>query len=357
MEASPSSQPVHLGLVGVGHWGTQVALAAALDPGVELVACYSRSPEAREAFAHRHGCRAYKSYEEMLADPAIQGIVVMSPNLAHRNHVEAAAAAGKHVLVTKPIATTIEDAVVMIRACERAGVILAVGHQSRREPAIRRLRQLLATGTLGRPVMVEANISTGNGMLIRPEQWRWKRNECPGGPLIQLGIHHVDTLQYLLGPIVRVLGWQHRRFVPADIDDVTATLLEFESGASGYLGAGYASGQACWIKLYGTLAVAHYDQHLGLTLSRDTWEAGPARRQEAPGIPLQPPIPTTREEVGEFAECIRTGKPPEIDGSQALRNLAVVLAAIRSQQTGQSVTVEDVLSTRPEGRPASRPEA
>jgi predicted dehydrogenase len=340
-------------LVGAGYWGTQVALAAALDPGVELVACHSRSPEAREAFAHRHGCRACTSYGEMLTDPAIQGIVVMSPNQAHRNHVEAAAAAGKHVLVTKPIATTIEDGIAMIRACERAGVILAVGHQSRREPAIRRLRQLLAAGALGQPVMAEANISTGNGILIRPEQWRWKRNECPGGPLIQLGIHHVDTLQYLLGPIVRVLGWQHRRYVPADIDDVTMTLLEFESGTSSYLGAGYASGQACWIKLYGTLAVAHYDQHLGLTLSHDTWEAGPARRQEAPGIPLQPPIPTMREEVCEFAECLRTGKPPEIDGWQALRNLAVVLAAVRSQQTGLAVAVEDVLPLPSERRSTS----
>ena len=354
MDPSPLSKPVRLGLVGAGHWGAQVALSAGLDPGVELVACYSRSKEAREAFARRHGCRACRSYEEMLADPAVQGIIVMSANLAHRDHVEAAAAAGKHVLVTKPIATTIEDGLAMIRACEQAGVILAVGHQSRREPALRRLRQLLAAGALGQPVMVEANISTASGMLIQAEQWRSMRAECPGGPLIQLGIHHVDTLQYLLGPIVRVQGWQRRRLVPADIDDVTVTLLEFESGVMGYLGAGYASSQACWIKLYGTLAVAHYDQHLGLELSDDTWEAGPARRQEAPGIPLQPPIPTMREEVAEFAECIRTGKAPEIDGPQAVRNLAVVLAAIQSQQTGQAVAVEDLLSLPSEGRPASR---
>ncbi|HUW14267.1 MAG TPA: Gfo/Idh/MocA family oxidoreductase [Anaerolineae bacterium] len=343
MKTQATGNMVRLGLVGVGSWGEQVALSAALDSGVELVACYARTAEAREAFAVRHGCWASVSYEEMLAEPSIQGIVVMSANRAHRGHVEAAAAAGKHVLVTKPIATTIADGQAIIEACRRAGVILAVGHQSRREPAIRRLKALLVDGTIGRPVMVEANISTAVGTTVRPDQWRWLREECPGGPLMQLGIHHLDTLQYLLGPIEQVVGWQRRSLVQAEIDDVTATLLAFAGGITGYLGAGYASSQACWIKVYGTAYVAHYDQHLGLTLSNDTWATGPVRRDEAPGIPLLPPIPTMREEVSEFTECIRSGKPPEIDGEQALRNLAVVLAAVRSQTQSRAVAVAEIL--------------
>lgn len=120
--------PVQLGLVGVGSWGHQVALSAARNPDVQLAACYARSPEAREKFAGQYGCRACASYEEMLALPSIQGIVVMSANRAHRAHVEAAAAARKHVLVTKPIATTIEDGRAMIQVCQKAEVILAVGH-------------------------------------------------------------------------------------------------------------------------------------------------------------------------------------------------------------------------------------
>jgi predicted dehydrogenase len=336
--------PVTLGLVGLGDWGHQVALAAELDPGVRLAACYARSRETRLSFAERYACTPYSSYEEMLGDSTIEGIVIMTPNRAHREQVVAAAAHGKHCLVTKPIATSIEDGAAMIRACEEAGVILAVGHQSRREPALQVLKGLLAAGDLGTPVLVECNISTGRGAEIQSDQWRWTRDECPGGPLIQLGIHHVDTLQFLFGPIVRVQGWQRQVLVKADIDDITCTLLEFESGLLGYLGSAYSSSQACWIKVYGTGANAHYDQHLGLTLSQDTWERGAMRQPKAEGIELQAPIPTMREEVAEFAACIRTGKKPDIDGAQALRNLAVVLAAVQSEKTGQPVLVDDLLT-------------
>jgi predicted dehydrogenase len=343
MNITSGSRPVRLGLVGLGDWGHQVALAVELDPAVSLVACYARSLETRATFAGRYGCTPCSSYEEMLRDSTIEGIVVMTPNLAHREQVVAAAAHGKHCLVTKPIASSIEDGWAMIHACEEAGITLAVGHQSRREPALRKLKELLEAGELGTLVMLECNISTGRGGEIQPDQWRWTREECPGGPLIQLGIHHIDTIQFLLGPIVRVHGWQRRALVKADIDDVTGTLLEFESGLLGYLGSAYSASQACWIKVYGTLRDAHYDQHLGLELSQDTWERGPVRERKAEGIVLKPPIPTMREEVAEFAACIRTGKTPDIDGLQALRNLAVVLAAVRSGETGRAVLVNDLL--------------
>jgi predicted dehydrogenase len=343
MKSISGDSLVKLGLVGLGDWGHQVALSAELDPGITISACYARSLETRISFAERYGCTSCSNYEEMLQDSTIEGIAVMSPNRAHRDQVVAAAAHGKHCLVTKPIATSIDDGRAMIRACEQAEVILAVGHQSRREPSLRRLRELLAAGDLGTPVLVECNISTGFGLGIQPDQWRWTRDECPGGPLIQLGIHHVDTLQYLFGPIVKVQGWKRRALVRADIDDVTCTLLEFESGLLGYLGSSYASSEACWIKIYGTIANAHYDQHLGLTMSQDSWEHGPVREQRATGTELKAPIPTMREEVAEFAECIRTGKKPDVDGVQALRNLVVVLAAIQSGETDNPVSVDDLL--------------
>lgn len=344
MMGSENPELVRLGLVGLGDWGEHVAQAAEQVPGVVISACYSRSPETRAAFAQRHNCRPASTYEAMLEDPTIEGIIIMTPNNVHREHVTLAASHGKHVLVTKPIAATIEDGKAIIRACAEAGVVLAVGHQSRREPALRRLKELLDAGELGRTIMAEANISTGRGAEIGPEQWRWRREECPGGPLIQLGIHHVDTLQYLLGPIRRVQGWQRRAIAQAEIDDVTGMLLELGNGVIGYLGSAYSSSQACWIKIYGTRHVAHYDQHLGLSLSQDTWATGPVRRPVAPGMSLQWPILTMKEEVAEFAECIRTGKAPEIDGVQALRNLAVVLAAVRSNETGRSVEVDDLLA-------------
>ena len=344
--STSNCSPVRLGLVGLGEWGEQVAAAAALDPGVALVSCYARSPETRGLFGKRFGCVPCTSYQGMLEDSGIEGIVVMTPNKAHRDQVIAAAEHGKHCLVTKPISTSIEDGRAMIQACEEAGVTLAVGHQSRREPALRKLKDLLESDELGTPVMVECNISSGRGLEIQPQQWRWTPDECPSGPLILLGVHHVDSLQYLLGPIVRVQGWQRRRLTSAEIDDVTCTLLEFESGLLGYLGASYVSGEACWIKVYGTSGVAHYDQHTGLVLSKDSWTEGPVRCPKSRGADLrEAPIPAMKEEIAEFAECIRTGKKPDIGGEQALRNLAVVLAAIQSGKTGKPTSVDELLDT------------
>jgi predicted dehydrogenase len=337
-------ETIRLGLVGLGGWGDAIALAAEQRSDVEIARCYARSPEARAGFAARHGCIPCAHYEEMLADPAIRGIVVMSANRAHRAHVVTAARAGKHCLVTKPMATSIEDGRAMIDACREAGVLLAVGHQSRREPAIRALKGVLEAGELGIPVLAEANISSGDGLGIEPGDWRWSREECVGGPLMQLGIHHIDTLQYLLGPIARVQGWQRKAHARAEIDDVTGTLLEFESGPVGYLGSAYVTGETCWIKIGGTRAIAHYDQHLGLSLSRDSWEGGPVRESRAPGMDLRAPIGTLREELAEFVECIRTGKPPEIDGEAGLRNVAVVLAAVESGRTGRPVHVDGIVA-------------
>lgn len=333
---------VRLGLVGLGGWGDAIALAAERRSDAEIARCYARSPDARAAFAARHRCIPCNSYEEMLADPAIQGITVMSANRAHREHVVAAARAGKHCLVAKPMATSIEDCRAMIDACREGGVLLAVGHQSRREPAIRALKAVLEAGELGIPVLAEANISSGDGLEIEPGQWRWSRDECVGGPLMQLGVHHIDTLQYLLGPIARVQGWQRREHVRAEIDDVAGTLLEFERGPVGYLGSAYATGETCWIKIGGTQAIAHYDQHLGLSLSRDSWERGPVRESRAPGMDLRAPIGTLREELAEFVACIRSGEPPEIDGEAGLSNVAVVLAAVESGRTGKAVRVEGI---------------
>ena len=120
---------VRFGLVGLGGWGEHIALATQRRPDVEITRCYARSPESRGAFAARHGCIPCADYEEMLTDPAIRGIIVMSANRAHREQVVAAARAGKHCLVTKPMATSIEDGCAMIDACPRGR-----GHPHSRAP-------------------------------------------------------------------------------------------------------------------------------------------------------------------------------------------------------------------------------
>ncbi|NIP24973.1 MAG: Gfo/Idh/MocA family oxidoreductase [Phycisphaerae bacterium] len=334
---------VHLGIIGLGNWSRQIFQAVGELPEVRIVGCYSRYPDTKKAFASEFDCVAYKQYEHMVEDPQIDGIVVMSSNAAHEPDVTIAASRGKHILVTKPIATTIAAGKRMIAVCKENEVILAVGHQTRREPALRKLKEILDSGQLGTVHLVEANYSTPNGLKIKQGQWRSLENECPGGALIQIGIHVIDTLYYLLGPISRVFSWQDKGGLKANIPGVTATLLEFESGLRGYLGSSYVSGFSHWIKVYGTQKNAFYSELGGLTLTEDSWEEGEVRKDIAPPANVTPPMPAIVEEIGDFVRCIRTSESPEVGGEAALHNLAVVLAAVESDKLGRPVEIASLL--------------
>jgi len=267
----------------------------------------------------------------------------MSSNAAHESDVTLAASEGKHILVTKPIATTIDAGKRMIAACKDNAVILAVGHQTRREPALRKLKGILDSGGLGDVRMVEANHSTPNGLKIGPGDWRYSEDECPGGALIQIGIHVIDSLQYLLGPVARVFSWQDRGGLKANVAGVTATLLEFESGLRGYLGSCYVSSFSHWMKLYGSRKNAIFNELRGLVLTEDSWEEGESGENAAPPAKLTAPMPAIVEEIREFVHCIRTGQSPEIGGEAALHNLAVVLAAVESDRRGKPVMIASLL--------------
>ena len=240
------------------------------------------------------------------------------------------------MLVEKPITLTVPDGIAATRACAQAGVVLAVGHQSRREAGARKLKTLIASGELGDIIGAEANISTDSGMSVAPGAWRAHREQCPGGPLIQIGIHHVDTLCYLLGPITRVYGLHKHRVIPTEIDDASVTLLEFENGVLGHLTSHYATARAIDIRILGTRANATYDKALGLVVRRDTRE-----RAVCEIVPLAA-IDPVREEMAEFATCIRQGGRPEVGGEEATFALAVVLAAVESGQRDRAVDVRDL---------------
>jgi predicted dehydrogenase len=331
---------VHLGIIGLGNWGRQIFQAVDQLPDVKITQCYSRYPDTKKAFASEYDCVACEQYEQMVDDPQIDGVVVMSSNAAHEKDVTLAASGRKHIFVTKPIATTIAAGKRMIDVCSQNEVVLAVGHQTRREPALRKLKEILDSGELGTVRLVEANYSTPNGLTIKQGDWRWDKDECPGGALIQIGIHVIDTLHYLFGPF---FSWQDRGGLEVEMPGVTATLLDFESGLRGYLGSSYVSSFSHWIKVYGTQKNAYFSELGGLILTEDSWEEGKVRKNIASGANVTPPMPTIVEEIGEFARCIRTGESPEIGGQAALHNLAVVLAAVESDKSGKPVEIASLL--------------
>ena len=326
---------MNVACIGMGWWSDVLADAMQRSGKLKIVACYSRSIEKREKFAAKYRCRAAPSYEAILNDRSIEAIVNSTPNAAHRETTLAAAAAGKHVFLDKPIANTIADARAISAACREAKVVLALGHQRRRESHFRWLKERI--GQFGQLVNAEANISRDRLGKIDLGSWRYTAEGMPGGVMLQIGIHYTDVLEYLVGPIKAVSGRFVRLVLPGDNPDVASLVLEHENGALSTLNASYASASEYYLmNIYGKEATAYYDFHAGLRVLRRG-----AQKPEAIACAKNDPIV---EELEEFARAARGDGGIEMDGERSTASLAVILAGVRSAKEGRRVEVAEILA-------------
>ena len=332
------ASPVRTAVVGLGWWSDVLAEAAGRSGQIELAACYTRTEEKRRAFAARYNCRPAASYEEILGDPSIEAILNTTPNSVHLETTQLAAQAGKHVFLDKPIANTVADGQRITDACAKAGVVLAVGSQRRRESQFRWMQSEVGAGRFGKLVQAECNISRDRLGRIDLSSWRYTAEGMPGGVMLQIGIHYVDVLEMLLGPVVRVSALSNRLVLPGENPDVANLVLEHQGGALSSLTASYASASEFYMmNLYGKEASAFYDLFSGLRHLR--------RGENAPCPVSITKNDTIREELEEFAGCIRRGGKPEVDGSWATRNVAVVKAGVKSARERRTVEVAEILAS------------
>ena len=333
-------EPVKVGCVGMGWWSDVLADAAVRSGALRIVSCYTRSDRKREAFAAKYGCRPAPSYEAMLEDADVEAVINTTPNNVHLETTGAAARAGKHVFLDKPIANTVADARALTDACRAAGVVLALGYQRRRESHFRWIRSQIDSGAFGTMVNAEANISRDRLGKIDLTSWRYTADGMPGGVMLQIGIHYTDVLEYLMGPIVAVSGRVAQLVLPGDNPDVASLILEHESGALSTVNASYASASEYYLlNVYGKLATAYYDFHSGLrVLERGMNGARPV------ACTANDPI---ADELEEFAAAVRGHGEPEMNGEQGTASLAVVLAGIQSAREGRRVEIGEVLAAVP----------
>jgi len=320
----------------MGWWSDVLADAMKRSTQFEIAACYTRSDEKRKAFASKYGCKPAASFDEILGDPGISAVINTTPNNVHRETTCAAAQAGKHVFLDKPIANTIADARALTEACRKARVVLALGYQRRKESHFRWVRKQIDDGVFGKLVNAEANISRDRLGQFDLKSWRYTAEGMPGGVMLQIGIHYTDVLEYLLGPIKAVSGRLAQLVLPGDNPDVASLVLEHDNGALSTLNASYASASEYYcMNIYGKEASAYYDLHQGLRfLKRGSKSSSP--------VPCEK-NDTIREELEEFADAARGKGKPEMDGEASTRSLAVLRAGIKSSREGRRVEVAEIL--------------
>jgi predicted dehydrogenase len=333
-----AAEPLRVACLGMGWWSDVLADAIQRSGKLKIVACYTRSEPKRLAFAAKYNCKAASSYESILDDRGVEAIINTTPNNVHLDTTRAAAAAGKHVFLDKPIANSIADARALTRACRDARVVLALGYQRRRESQFRWIRRQIDDGVFGKLVNAESNISRDRLGKIDLSSWRYTAEGMPGGVMLQIGIHYSDVLEYLMGPIKAVNGRFAQLVLPGDNPDVASLVLEHENGALSTLNASYASASEYYLmNIYGKEASAYYDLHQGLRFLK--------RGSERPEVVPVTKIDAFVDELEEFAAAVRGEAEPEMDGERATRSLAVIRAGIVSAREGRRVEVAEILAS------------
>jgi predicted dehydrogenase len=222
-------------IIGLGWWGQRLVQSVDGSRLIRFSRGVSLEPDTVRSFGFQHGLSVDKSYEDVLADRMIDTVVLATPHTRHRTHVEAAAAARKHVFCEKPFALSRSDAEAALAACRRAEVTVGVGHHFRLMPSMVALRELVTSGALGTVMHVEGNYSH-DWLANQPlAHWRTAKEESRAGGMTGMGIHVLDAFAYLFGPMRRVSALSKQRTLRMPAGDTTAALIEFSSGVTATL--------------------------------------------------------------------------------------------------------------------------
>lgn len=347
------TEPVKVGIVGLGRWARVLTRAAKNSKDFEIVAGYSRSEEKRNAFARDMGVPSVPDMKTLLADPTIKGVILTVPNEQHLPVALEVARAGKHVYTEKPIASTLEDGLAIAAIEKEYGVTVTVGHSARLLAGVRRIRQAIDEGELGRVALIEANFSNERALELTPQTWRWYKDRAPGGPLSQLAIHMFDLVHYLGGEISEASSIASKLSpVGAEVDDQSLTLLKFADGKVGYIGSSWTSPGIFAVRVFGSKGLMHYEVDFG------TWDT-PDQLHKTSSLYIQrgkdgfgkrevlqiPQSDMFQVELDMFAESCRTGRSNELTAYNANVAVACVYAALQSiDANGQLVKLSDIMS-------------
>jgi len=327
------STEIGFGIVGAGMVARFHARAIADTAGARLAAICRADASRSDEAAAEFGVPCEVSLEALLERPDVDAVCLCTPSGMHAAQTLAAARAGKHVLVEKPIALDLADADAMIAACRDAGVRLGVALQRRTDPSSRALHDAIRAGELGSMVLGTATVP-----YFRPQSyyesaaWRGTWSLDGGGALMNQGIHLVDLLLWLMGgeaEVVGASGGADRHEI--EVEDCVVAALRFSCGARGTIVATTAAapGFPHRVEVYGSRGGAQIE---GDALIR--WEGdAPRVRPQAPptvaaGSGASPTGIGTRGHtllVQDFVAAIREGRDPLVDGVEGRRSLALVL--------------------------------
>jgi UDP-N-acetyl-2-amino-2-deoxyglucuronate dehydrogenase len=339
------------GIVGCGMISNFHARAIADVRGAKLVACFDTREPAAEKFAADNGCTAYTNLDAMLADSKVSIITIATPSGAHMEPAVAAARAGKHVIVEKPLEITLKKCDRMIEACEMAGVQLGAIFPSRFHDSSVKLKRAIDGGRFGRLTLGDSYVK-----WYRTQQyydsgaWRGTWALDGGGALMNQAIHSVDLLTWFMGPVVEIQAnaatLAHERI---EVEDVVVATLRFANGALGTLEATTAAypGYLKRIEIHGSEGSALLEEEdlrawdFAKPRKEDKTILDEMKKHKSTGGGASDPAAIGHHghaiQFRDFVEAVKKNRPPAIDGHEGRRSVEIILGVYKAAETGKTV--------------------
>lgn len=346
---------VKWGIIGCGGIAKRRMIPAASEmKNSEFVAMMDIDRAVTDEVARACGAKAYYNESDLLADPGLQAVYIATPVFLHHKQVLQAAAAGKHILVEKPLAMSIEQGEEMVAACRKAGVYLVEGYMMKHHALHVKARDIVARGDIGSVVSARAQLSCWYPDI--PGAWRQDPNLGGGGALIDMATHCYDLLEFIIGsPIKEVFAFTNTLTFGYSVDDSSTTLLRFENGAHATVEAFFnvpdSAGQDR-LEIYGNKGSIQGECTIGQMptgkmvayLSDDSKGYDAEQSKDNLLLAVQEigyePVNMYASEVDYLSQCIESSTAPEINtGEHGLHVLKVAKAAYESSKTGCKVAV------------------
>ncbi|MBI2318175.1 MAG: Gfo/Idh/MocA family oxidoreductase [Betaproteobacteria bacterium] len=325
---------LNVAIVGLGRWGQRLvdSVTAPKSAKLRFTHAVARTPDKVRAYCEERGIPLGSDFARVLDDPSVAAVALATPHSQHADQVIAAARAGKHVFVEKPLALDAASARAMARACRERGVVLAPGQNRRFLPAVAEIKRMVAAGELGTILHLEGNFTISSGLRYDSSNWRANQVESPGGGMTGQGIHVLDGFIHIAGAVSSVRCESERRVVKVDMDDTTSLFARFAGGATAYLSTITATRKMYRMQVFGTGGWAHLLSERVL----ETCEAdGKVKRVEFPEVDIE------RAELEAFADAVAGTASYPVPVEEVIHGIAVFEAAMRSAKSGgERIAVE-----------------
>lgn len=339
-----SKDELGFGVIGCGRIAPKHTESIISIPGVKLTAVCDIIPERAEKFAGLYNAVPYTNYQELLQRPDIDIVTIATPSGNHAEIGIEAARAGKHVLVEKPMAMTLEQADEIIRTCREHSVKLGVIHQNRYNKAVKLLRAAMDSGRFGKLTHGQATVRWNrNDEYYAQAPWRGTKLQ-DGGVLMNQSIHNIDLLQWMMGPVESVFGYTSTALRRIEMEDVAGAVLRFKSGAIGLIEAAttiYPRNIEETLNIFGETGSVIIG---GIAVNRiEVWEFPDSEKEKEQIFAAQENDPPTvygfghREIIEDMVNAVLTNSTPSVSGEEGRKALEIVLAIYKSCETGQPV--------------------